>query len=309
MTHMEMTDAVRQTLLAEPQGKLRTVLDTDTYNEIDDQFALIYALLSPEHIRLEAVYAAPFHNKRSAGPGDGMDKSYEEILRLLQFMGKAHEGFAFRGAEVWMPDVSTPVMSAAVEDLIARARTASPAEPLYVLAIGAITNVASALIAAPDIRDRVVVCWLGGHPCHWPHNREFNFNGDVMAVRALLASRVALVRFPCLAVAELLGTSLAEMERYVAGRGAVGDYLCGIFRNYEEDLTRPGSSKVIWDLAPVAWLVNPAWFVSKCLPCPALGDELQWRDNPDGHPVREIIHVDRDGVYADLFAKLAANCA
>ena len=60
------------------------VLDTDTYNEIDDQFALVYALLCPEKLNVEAVYAAPFTNDRSTGPGDGMEKSYEEILRLLE---------------------------------------------------------------------------------------------------------------------------------------------------------------------------------------------------------------------------------
>ena len=59
---------------------VRMVLDTDTYNEIDDQFAVVYALISPE-LDVQAVYAAPFHNNRSSGPGDGMEKSYEEILR------------------------------------------------------------------------------------------------------------------------------------------------------------------------------------------------------------------------------------
>ena len=44
---------------------MRAVLDTDTYNEIDDQFALVQALLSPDRITLEAVYAAPFHNSQS----------------------------------------------------------------------------------------------------------------------------------------------------------------------------------------------------------------------------------------------------
>ncbi len=56
--------------LNSPSGKARIVLDTDTYNEMDDQFALCYAFLSKEKIQLEAVYAAPFYNDRSSGPGD-----------------------------------------------------------------------------------------------------------------------------------------------------------------------------------------------------------------------------------------------
>ena len=67
---------------------IKMILDTDTYNEVDDQFALVYALLSPESVKVEAVHAAPFHNENSSGPGDGMRKSYAEILRLMAFMDR-----------------------------------------------------------------------------------------------------------------------------------------------------------------------------------------------------------------------------
>ena len=84
MTEPEPTDTARRRRLQPPgDGCVRMVLDTDTYNEIDDQFALVHALLSPERLKVEAIYAAPFHNDRSTGPGDGMEKSFEEILRLL----------------------------------------------------------------------------------------------------------------------------------------------------------------------------------------------------------------------------------
>ena len=60
--------------LEPPEGRVRMVLDTDTYNEIDDQFAVVHALTSDMDV--EAIYAAPFHNARSEGPEDGMEKSY-----------------------------------------------------------------------------------------------------------------------------------------------------------------------------------------------------------------------------------------
>ena len=60
------------------------VLDTDTYNEIDDQFALVYALLCPEKLNVEAVYAARLPMTGPPGPATRMEKSYEEILRLLE---------------------------------------------------------------------------------------------------------------------------------------------------------------------------------------------------------------------------------
>ena len=49
-----------------PGGKLNMVLDTDTYNEVDDQFALCYSLLSRERLNVQAVYAAPSSRKSSS---------------------------------------------------------------------------------------------------------------------------------------------------------------------------------------------------------------------------------------------------
>ena len=98
MTFPQLSEQDRISRLQAPAGKVRMVLDTDTYNEIDDQFALTYALLSPDKLSVEAIYAAPFHNSRSNGPGDGMEKSYEEILRLLEFLGRSADGFAYRGS-------------------------------------------------------------------------------------------------------------------------------------------------------------------------------------------------------------------
>ena len=136
------------------------VLDTDTYNEIDDQFALVYAAL-PEKLNVEAVYAAPFTNDRSTGPGDGMEKSYEEILRLLERLHMDAEGFVYRGSTDYLSR-GKPQRSAAVDDLIRRAVAAPDDDPLYVVAVGAIANVAAALLLEPDLVRKIVVVWLVG---------------------------------------------------------------------------------------------------------------------------------------------------
>ena len=43
-------------------GKVDVVIDTDTYNEIDDQFAVSYLLRSKDRLNTVALYAAPFFN-------------------------------------------------------------------------------------------------------------------------------------------------------------------------------------------------------------------------------------------------------
>lgn len=84
----QISEQRRTSMLEPPRDRpVRMILDTDTYNEIDDQFAVVYSLISPE-LDVRALYAAPFKNGRSSGPGDGMRKSYEEIVRLLSRLDK-----------------------------------------------------------------------------------------------------------------------------------------------------------------------------------------------------------------------------
>lgn len=290
-------------LLEPPQGPVSMVLDTDTYNEIDDQFALVYALMS-ENLSVEAVYAAPFSNERSIGPADGMERSYQEILRILELMGRPAEGYAFRGSDRYLPPDKAPVPSPAVEDLVRRARAAGP-EPLYVLAIGAITNVASALRMAPDIIGNIVVVWLGGQPWYWPTAKEFNLQQDVPAAQVVFDSGVPLVHVACKNVAEHLRTTLPEMAAYVRGRGRIGDYLYQIFEAYHAD--HYAYSKVIWDISAVAYLNNPAWVPTELRPSPILRDDVTWApEDPHRHPIRQAYDIHRDAVFCDLFRKLEA---
>ncbi len=293
-----------------PPGRARAVIDTDTYNEIDDQFAITYALLSPERLGVEAIYAAPFFwesSRRSAGPADGMEKSYEEILRVLGLLGISPEGGVHRGSTEYLPDDSTPAPgSQAVDDLIARARSGE--DLLYVLAIGAITNVASAILRAPDITSKVVVVWLGSHAPWWPHTREFNHAQDIPGVRVLFGSGVPLVHVPCLGVASHLLTTVAEMERYAKGQGAIGDYLCDLVMSSAREPTR-GRSKVIWDIAAVAWLIDPAWVPTQLVHAPIAQDDATWTYSKDRHFIRQAYWVSRDGIFRDFFSKLAAHAA
>ena len=288
--------------LQPPSGVVRAVLDTDTYNEIDDQFALVYALLSPERLNLEAVYAAPFRNSRSTDPADGMEKSYDEIVRLLDKLGRSPDGFAYKGARGFLVSRDEPRRSPAVDDLIARAMAASEDQPLYVLAVAAITNIASAILIEPRIIEKIVVVWLGGHALHWQHTDEFNLKQDVTAARLVFDSGVPLVHIPCMGVTSHLLTNVSEIELYVRGRGAVGDYLADIFAAYERD--HFGWSKVIWDISTVAYLINPGWFDSQLVHSPVLTDQVTWSIDPRRHFMRYVSYAHRDPIFRDLFTKL-----
>ena len=289
--------------LEPPAGDVSMVLDTDTYNEIDDQFAVVYSLLA-EQIKVEAIHAAPFHNSRSSGPGDGMEKSYEEILRLLERLDHSHEDFVYRGSTTYLPAPDEPVESDSTANLI-RLAMAERDAPLYVAAIGAITNVASAILLEPRIIERIVVVWLGGQPYCWPTAREFNLQQDVPASQVLFNSGVPLVHIPCKNVAEHIRTTIPEMERYVKGQGAIGDYLYEIFAAYHRD--HYAWSKVIWDISAIAWLINSKWVPSYICSSPILTDQVTWSIDPSRHFTRVAMDARRDALFGDLFRKLEKN--
>lgn len=286
-----------------PDGRPRMVLDTDTYNEIDDQFALVHALLSPERVALEAVYAAPFHNRRSAGPGDGMEKSLEEIRRVFELVGEQAVP-AFAGSTEWLQAGGAPERSAAVDDLIERASVGSGEDPLYVIAIGAPTNIANALLIEPALTERVVVVWLGGNALHWPNAREFNLYQDPRSSRLLFDSGVPLVQIPCKNIADHLITTRGEIDRSVRPAGPLGEFLAKRYLDYVGD--RVGASKVIWDLAATGWLLNREWATTTLTHSPILTSEMTWSRDPRRHLVGMVTELDRDGIFADLFSRLAS---
>ena len=301
---MALTDADRLKLLAPRKGKLRAVLDTDTYNEIDDQFALVQAILSPERIQLEAIYACPFFNSRSTGPGDGMELSYGEILALLERLDVKSEGFVYRGVTDYVGFDKKPLEAPAVDDLIARARSASIDDPLYVIAIGAISNIASALLKAPDIIDRTVVVWLGGNSLEWPNQKEFNLKQDIGGTQVLFDSGVPLVILPCWGVVSHLHSTVPEIERYVEPYGEIGKFLAMRFKEYADDHT--GWAKEIWDMAAVAWLIDDTWTPSVLVPTPIMTDNLTYSTDRSRHLMRYVTYVERNPIMQDFIAKLQA---
>ncbi|MGN1347283.1 MAG: nucleoside hydrolase, partial [Eubacteriales bacterium] len=181
-------------------GIKRVILDTDTYNEIDDQFALSLAMLSPDKINLVAVCAAPFHNDRSESYADGMERSYREIgicTKLVQQSRGAAIPPYYRGSVERMPDENTPVPSEAAEAICRHVMESD--EMTYIAAIGAITNVSSAILLHPEIREKIAVIWLGGG-ARWFSASEFNLNGDRNATNALYKSGVPLLQMPAAGV-------------------------------------------------------------------------------------------------------------
>ena len=303
-----LTTEQRIRMLEVPKGPVDLVLDTDAYNEIDDQFAIAYAMKATEKLCLKAIYAAPFHNPRSESPADGMEKSYQEIVKLLRLAGKEYP--VFRGSQSYLPDEQTPVASAAAQDLAERAMQYSSENPLYVVAIGAITNVASALLMKPEIADRVVVVWLGGHSLEWGDNREFNIQQDVASARVVFDSGAPLVILPCRGVVSAFTTTGPELQYWLGGKNDLANYLyhqtCDEANSYAAGKVW---SRVIWDVTAIGWLLNDdgRFLLEKLIPTPIPEYDHHYAQDCRRPLCKYIYYVNRDALMNDLFTHVCSK--
>ncbi len=298
----QLDDRFRLERLQLPQGTIRMVLDTDTYNEIDDQFAVVYALSAPERLRVEALCAAPFFNELSDGPEDGMVKSYAELQRIVGVMGKTGRVPIYEGSRCYMQAAKEPVESEAARRIVELALASPMDDPLYVVGIGAITNVASAILMDPSIIERIVVVWLGGNAPWWKDTREFNLIQDVHAARVLFDSGVPLVTMPCMGVVSHLSTTKAEIDAHLRGQGPIGDYLADTYETCSKD--HYAYSRVIWDISTIAYLLDERLVPVNVVHSPVLNDGGTWSVDARRHLIKTAYYVNRDGIFRDLFTRV-----
>lgn len=303
-----MDEAERLKKLEKPKNVVPMVMDTDTFNEIDDQFALAFALKLEEKLNLQAVYAAPFQNHHAEDAATGMERSYQEIHHVLEMLEKTqYSNVVFRGSDRFLADEKTPVESEAVRDLIARAMARPADEPLYVVAIAALTNIASAILLEPQIVERLVIIWHGGVTFDWPDCRSFNACQDIAATRVVMQSGVPMVIQPGRGVVDMLTTTGPELQYWLGGRNRFCDYM---IEKTEQEARMVKQRKVwsrpLFDVAAVAWLLDDDTYMKDRLEhMPLLSYDASYNIDHRRHLMRYVYSVDRDAILTKLFACLA----
>jgi len=301
-------EAARLKKLQKPAGRVDVVMDTDACNEVDDQFAIAYALKRADRVNLQALYAAPFCHMHAETADKGMELSYDEILKVLDLAGRAEmKERVYLGSRHFLPDENTPVRSPAAEDLIARGMARDPEDPLYVLAIGAITNVASALLLEPRLRDHLVVIWHGGTALDWPACISFNACQDIAATRVVMGSGVPFVMQPGAGVAYSLTTSVQEMEYWLKGKNPLCDYLVKIYQEVAGKWHKtPVWSHPLVDVAAVSWLLDDAPYMNDRLtPTPLISYTGHYEFDPRRPLMRYVYFMNRDAILSDLFTRIS----
>jgi inosine-uridine nucleoside N-ribohydrolase len=266
-------------------------------------------LKSAQKFCVKGICAAPFWNPRSVSAADGMHRSYDEILKLLKLAGKEEwNRIVFKGSENYLSDEKTPVESDAATFMANLAQAYSPEKPLYIIAIGAITNVASAILQNPQMKENCVVVWLGGHGIHIPlAASEFNMKQDIAAARVVFGCGIPLVQLPCVGVVDRFATSKYELQHWLQGKNALCDYLYeNTVREAESYAAGKPWTRVIWDVTAVAWLLNTdeKFMKTRLIPSPIPEYDMHYAVNENRHFIRYVYQINRDALFEYLFRVL-----
>lgn len=278
--------------------KMNVILDTDLCNECDDYFALSYLLKSQDIFNIEAITIAPYsHIKYNAIVKEGQKLSYDEVLKICKFLKFNTTNKVFKGSTDYIQNGYNED-NAAVDKII---EVSLKNDITYILAIGAITNVALAIKKEPKIIDKIEVIWLGGNDFSHKDNMEYNFRQDVEAVKIIFNSNVKLTVLPCKDVVSDLKIDINTLKNNL-NSSELNNYLIKRFYNdgyhgYEEE-------RVIWDISVIAYMINKKRFKTKRVSTPFINDDTSYKMTNSKNKITFVTKLNRNKIYSDLFKKL-----
>lgn len=283
-----------------PDKRIRVIINTDAKNEADDQYAIVHGLLTP-CFDLHGIIPAHFGPLKSP---HSMQDSHDEVMLLLRLMGLEGKVRVADGAEHAISDTTTPVPSAGAELIIAEAMKDDP-RPLHVAFLGPLTDMASAILMAPEIaRGNVRVVWIGGG--YWPvGNREYNLSNDIESANVVARSGIEIWQIP-MAVYRRMAVSYAELYERVHDKGEIGRYLV-------EQLVEHNSARApvamefrsLGDSPAIGVMMYPECGEWDYVPGPEYSPAMNYVHTGANRPVRLYRNVDQRFVLEDMFAKLA----
>jgi len=302
------------------QNKIRTILDTDTNNELDDQHALAYLLFNQKTFKIEGITI------NATSSGGNIDKQYEEARRVLQLC-QADTLPILKGADQSYQQILPTLDSTyydgkdAVDFIITQARKPAD-EKLVIIAVGKLSNIALALTKDPSIANNIRLVWLGSN---YPEPGEHNQNNDTIAMNFLLNRSVdfemVTVRYGKPSGTSAVTVTKSEINQVMPGKGprlsvpitgrhggefyCFGDYSVNLFDNIDYHSDPPKRS--LFDMAAVAIVKNPAW--AKVLEQPApIFVNGSWVDRPGNQRKIKIWeNFNKDSIVGDFVASFQSE--
>ncbi len=300
--------------------RIPVLFDTDANNELDDQHAMAYLFFNDEVFDIVGVTVNATPN------GGGIAGQFAEAERVMKLCDVMDKYPLLAGAEANYEDILPNIGEAdydgkaAVDFIIEQARVERE-QPLVLLPVGKLTNIALALTVAPDIKDNVKIVWLGAN---YPAPGEYNLVADIPSMNYILDLEVPFemvtVRYGNPSGSDFVRVTPDDIRTKMAGLGPnvppvegrhggeftnFGDYSVSLFENI--DLHGDPPARALYDMVAVAVLKTPAWGESQEIPGPTMVDE-EWQGRPDN--TRQITvweNFDRDGILTDFFEVMARS--
>lgn len=250
--------------------KLPLIIDADTANEIDDLFALVRALGEPR-FQLLGITAAQFHQSPYASKDTALESHQlnQELLALLP----QHNVPLVRGSAHPLKNSNTAQPSKASDFIIQQAKALPTDQKLQLVILGSCTNVASALLQAPEIAPKLQIYYIGfwHDPAQNTYNKkEFNTGNDPLATNVLLDFKgldfSVMSATTCQHLVFDKTTTFKNLED-----NPLGLYLknrWSTFKRWWTDKDPEQKRWIMWDLAIIEALAHPEWAERKTFVTP-----------------------------------------
>jgi purine nucleosidase len=309
--------------------KRRIIIDTDPGQ--DDAVALLLALASPEDIDIAGIVAVAgnvplAHTERNArrivdlaGRSDVPVHAgcARPLARRLVTAEHVHGRTGLDGVD--LPDPVTPLGDRHGVDFIIDTLLDSDPGSVTLATLGPLTNIAMALVKAPEIVPHVrEIVMMGGayfEVGNITPAAEFNIFVDPEAADVVLTSGIPVVMAPLDLTHRMLATR-ERLDRIAALGNRAGAVVAGLLAFSERfDLAKYGSiGAPLHDPCTIAWLLKPELFTGKMINVSietrsdltrgmTVADWWQITDRPRN------VHFLRDGNADGFFALLTERLA
>jgi purine nucleosidase len=283
-------------------SKTPVILSTDVGNEIDDQWAITYMLLSPT-FDVQGIISA----HAPSLPDPSAHATYEVLVDVVERrLRMVSHPPLFEGSSLPLADTRTPRPNNGVDFIVKTSKRFSKENRLAVLTIGAATDLASAILEDPTVVERINVIAMGfKNPTD---AKEFNVQNDPRAWQVILDSDVPVTIGSGDVCRKDLALKFDEAKNLVGGHGSIGawlwqEYQAWYFREVKpprvNDFSQPW---VIWDTVVLAY--EQGMTTQKSIPRPRLADNLSFEQMNTDKTITWITGIDSRSMWADFIERL-----
>ena len=239
--------------------KIPIIIDADTANEVDDLFALSGAISEP-NFDIIGITSSQFNTSPLATSNTALEskKISDEILELAKMTSIP----SILGSSKPIDNVTKVKNSQASKFIIQSAKLYSKENPLHIVILGSCTNIATAIINAPEILNNIKVFYLGfwhDTETNSYNKNEFNSRNDPLAIDFLLNSSKLDLSIMTATTSQHLIFERKELDLFLSNNNSLGEYLKNRWDSYSRWWTNVDNEKkkwIMWDVAIIEVIAN-----------------------------------------------------